>query len=182
MKTWIIRVNRPVQENVMTGALQLSQSVPRLVAQWDRDILEWSFSSTLENRQQMEQHRDMLRYHRGDKLFWFDCGINGKVTERKFIGYGDGVRTNFFLPDRWVYAPSLVMSVNYATVSAWTLTESTGLLVFTSAPALNALVHAEKYERRAKAFFVINNNRLYGVSDNFKFTDTTNIVVREFPY
>jgi hypothetical protein len=131
----------------------------------------------------MEQHQDMLRYHRGNKVFWFDGGINGKVEERKFLGYGNGVDTDFFLPDRWVYAPSLVMSINYAIESGWTLTESTGMVRFSSAPADGTLIHAERYRRRFKAFFVVgSDDRLYSLTDKFKSFDSKDITIREFPY
>jgi hypothetical protein len=166
----------------MTRVLQADQFVPRLTPQWDSTLLEWHISSDGEIREQFEHHQDMLRYHRGDKVFWFDGGINGRVENRQFVGYGDGVSTDFFLPDRWIYSDSLVMSQNYAVVSTWVHTPSTGMLRWTTAPADGVMIHADKYLLRFKGYFVVDSDKLHTITDNFKSFATKDITIREFPY
>ena len=182
MKFYIIQSNEPVEGTYMRRTLQADQHVPRLVALWDRDLLEWHISSSGENRAMYEHHQDMLRYHGGNKVFWWDGGVNAIVDQRRFLGYGDGVNTDFFLPDRWVYPDSLVMSQNYTTTTTWTLTESTGMVRWTSAPANGVLIHAEKYVRRFKGYFAIESDKLYMMKDNFKSFESNDIMIREFPY
>lgn len=183
MKGWIIQSNEPVEIVYRKRVYQLDQAVPQLTNRWDREILEWTFSSSGESVEQAEHHRDMLRYHGGNKVFWFDGGIVGKVTTRQFIGYGDGVQQDFHLPDRWVYAPSLVMSVNWEIVTAWSLNEANAKIRFDVAPADGALIQAEEYERRVKGYFVIgSDDRLISTTDNFKSRMSKDIMIREFPY
>ena len=185
MKAWIIQSDQPVSARVKAAAMQTSTGggAVALHKLWSRRLMEWNITSTKENRAQMEHHQDMLLYHKGVVVFWWDGGINGRVENRLFLGYGNGVDTDFFIPYRFVFAPSLVVSVNYATESAWTLVESTGMVRFVTAPAVGSIIHAEKFVCRFKAYFLLQSeDELYQMADNLKHFESTNITIREFPY
>ncbi len=184
MRGWIIQPDQPVEVAFLARTVQneAGGGAPALADQWGSRILTWTFNSAGENRQQNEHIRDMINYHRGFRKFWFDAGMDGNVKHRKFLGFGDGTRTDFYLPSRFVFAPSVVMTVNNAIVTAWTCVESTGMIRFTSAPAAGAHVCVEKYKCRVKAFFVVNDDKVYSGRDNFKSFESNQIVIREFPY
>jgi len=184
MKTWIIQTNEPIDVEFMNRSIQaeVGGGAQSLTDVWERKLLTWTISSSLENRAQMEHHQDMVTYHRGSRVFWFDGALHGDNQERRFLGYGDGFRTDFLIPYRWVYAPSLVVSVNGAVVTSWTLTESTGLLRFNSAPSTGSQVHTERFKCRMKAFFVVESDKLYAVTDNFKSFTSNQIMIREYPH
>ena len=185
MRTWIIQSDQPVEAKIKARAIQTASGggAVALHETWDRKIIEWTIQSTLEIREQMEHHQDMILYHKGGKVFWFDGGENGDIRNPMFLGYGDGVRTDFFIPYRFVYAPSLVMRVNYAVDSGWTLTESTGLVRFSTPPPVDSHVDAFKFKCRFKGYFYLQSEEdLYRLSDNLKSFASQDITIREFPY
>ena len=185
MKTWIIQSDQPVEAAIKTRAVQTASGggAVALHETWNRKVLEWKIQSPNEIREQMEHHQDMLLYHRGGKVFWFDGGENGDIRNPMFLGYGDGTRTDFFLPYRFVYAPSVVMTVNYSTRSDWTVTESTGLVRFDTAPEVDSFVQVEKFKCRFKGYFVLQSEEdLYRLTDNLKSFSSQDITIREFPY
>lgn len=78
----------------------------------------------------------------GNEPFWFDGGKDGKVYVPVFVGHGDGHRVQFFLPDRYVFAPTLVVRVNDWVESNWELDEHRGLLTFMTAPSQGCRITA----------------------------------------
>ena len=142
-------------------------------------IWEWSIESENENSVIMVDHQDMLRYNMGDKVTLFDGGANSSILNRVFVGYGNGTQTQFLLPYRNIYAPSLVISVNNTVTTGWTLSGKS--LTFNSAPANLALIHIEKARMRFKAYFVVDTEKMYQMTDMFKSFSSGEIKIREFP-
>jgi len=100
-------------------------------------------------------------YHMGDVSFWFDGGGRGDITTPALVGFGDGVTTQFHLPNRNVFGPSLVMDVNYVVNTSWTIDEPVGLVTFTSAPAANAVVRAARYRCKHECVFWYEGDFIY---------------------
>lgn len=50
-----------------------------------------------------------MQYHRGSQPFWFSGNSWGVVTTPVLFGFGDGVRTQFFLNNRHVHLPFLTV-------------------------------------------------------------------------
>jgi hypothetical protein len=121
----------------------------------------------------------MIRYNKGGGLIWFDGGVNGQITRPAFIGYGDGTTTAFNLPFRWIYPESMLVSVNHATVTAWTVVGR--IIMFTSAPAADSIIQLDEAKMRFKAFFAVDSDILYTMTDNFKSYMSAEIKITEWP-
>jgi hypothetical protein len=181
MKTWRVMMNEPVEATLMATALQSntgSESVS-LEQRAELGVWEWIINSSNESRAMMEEHQDMLRYNKGGNIFWFDGGINCEITRRCFVGYGDGTTKDFVVPYRWLYPESAVFSVNNATVTSWTITGR--IISFVSAPAAGALIYLEKGKMRYKAYFKVDGEKLYDMTDEFKAYSSKEMIIREFP-
>jgi hypothetical protein len=144
-------------------------------------IWEWTINSSMETREMMQHHFDILRYHQGGLPFAFDGGENGKLTGKVFLGYGDGARTDWMLPFRWPYKQSLVFTVNNATETGWSLVGSR-VVRFTSAPVTGSLVHLTHARMYFKAFIISEGETLYQQEDNFKSFASKSIRLREFAF
>lgn len=182
MKTWRIMTNEPVEAELLSSVLQNStgpESVS-LEQRTETGIWEWTFTSSGENENEAQEHQDIVRYNKGNKMFWFDGGGNAKLRSRVFVGYGNGSQTQFILPYRWIYESSLVVSVNNVVVTAWTLTGKA--ITFTSAPAANALIHIEHAVMRFKCYCVADNESMYKQTDSFKSFSSKDIKFREFSH
>ena len=106
-----------------------------------RNSLKWALSlSPLQN----QDSQDLFEFLHcsGDQPFWFDGGINGDLKEPVKVGTGDDRRTQFFLPNRHVFAPSLVVRVRENIESNWTLDEPSGLITFAMPPVRGAPITA----------------------------------------
>jgi len=180
MKHWTFSFGNPMQAEFKVRAIQQGFEAIGLQRLSENVITEWSLEFSQLRDFDKEQVRDALLYHMGDKLFWFDCGLDGHIRERLFLGYGDGSRTDWYLPWRWIYAPSVIMEVGSTIVPGWTLTESTGMIRFSVAPAQDMPVHLKECKRRAKAFFVIGSDMVGKMTDNFKSFEIGSIRIREY--
>jgi hypothetical protein len=85
----------------------------------------------------------------GNDPFWFDGGSDGSIDPPVFVGLGDGRRTQFYLPHKSVFAPSLVVHVNERVEANWALQEDSGLLTFNVPPPPRSRIKA-KYRCRYK--------------------------------
>lgn len=121
-----------------------------------RRRLTWALSpSSLQN----EDSHDLAEFLHcsGDHPFWFDGGVNGDLKEPVKVGTGDGRRTQFFLPNRHVFAPSLVVRVREKIESNWTLDEPSGLITFAVPPVGGAPITA-LYRCRFKCTLSLTEN------------------------
>ena len=121
----------------------LGQGVPAQRRRYAKPRYRFEIEVSLASRAEAEQLAGQLRYLQGDTPVWFDGADYGDIQNPVLVGYGTGTQTNYFLPHDNVAQASLVVTVNEVTESGWTLTESTGLLVFDSAPPLDAEIKAK---------------------------------------
>lgn len=77
-------------------------------------------------------------FHQGSKPFFFDGGKWSSVSALNLIGEGDGTRTEFLLPNRFINADSISVAVYDGTTtsltSAFSLNADPGIIVFDTAP------------------------------------------------
>lgn len=180
MKTYCLYSNESLESEFLAASLQGKVHAETTVLEQvaETGVWKWSINSSLEDRFMMEHHQSMIRYHKGSRLFWFDGGTNGDVQNRFFVGYGDGVTKDFNLPFRHIYKQSLIMSVNRAIVTAWTL--SGKVISFTSAPAAASHIEIEKCKLRFKAFIVTEDEKVYKAIDNYKSYATQGLTIQEY--
>jgi hypothetical protein len=62
----------------------------------------------------------LFDYSQGDNPLWFDGAGTLEVSEPILIGVGNGVKTDWDLPHRYVYVSSTLIYVNGAAVTTWT--------------------------------------------------------------
>lgn len=78
-------------------------------------------------------------FHQGGKAFFYDGGLWDSVTSLNLVGEGDGTRTDFFLPNRFVDSNSISVAVFDGTTTsittAFSLNPDPGVIVFDTAPA-----------------------------------------------
>jgi hypothetical protein len=159
MLTLDLKVNSDLSAPILAPAIQqgLGNGVPFLRRKWAKARHQFKPVVELASRAEAEQLVGLLRYLQGDTPVWYDGADYGDIQNPILIGYGDRVTTHVFLPHDNVFSASLVVYVNGVVNSDWTLTESTGLLIFGTALAADAVITA-KYQWRAKCF-------IEGVSD-----------------
>lgn len=180
MKTWRLQSNEPIQIKLMAMALQtaIGPESMALDQRQETGIWQWTASSSGENENEMQEHQDFIRFNKGAKFFWFDGSSVQRIKSRVFVGTGNGVRTQWQMPYRWICESSLVISVNYATNTNWTLSGKG--IIFGSAPADGALIHIEECIVRFKCFMVVDNNTLYELTDAYKSYSSQNMVIQEY--
>ena len=180
MKTFCLYSNESIDSQFLASVLQgkVSSELTALEQVSEIGVWEWTVNSSLEDRWMMEHHQSMVRYHKGSKVFWYDGGTATEVLNRIFIGYGDGVTTDFLMPFRWMYKQSLVISINYSVTGSWTLNGR--VLSFTSAPADKSMIHIDRAKMRFKAFLSVDSDKMYNITDNYKAYGSQNIKIREW--
>jgi hypothetical protein len=78
-------------------------------------------------------------YHQGDIPFYYDGGPYGTISTPALFGFGDGVRTEFFLPNRLITTATLATYTSAVLDSLQPTPDLTqGLVTYSSPPALNA--------------------------------------------
>jgi hypothetical protein len=120
---------------------------------WPRTRYEFAVATIPLGRQEAEQLEGVMRYLKGGQVLWYDGSDYGKKENPVFVGHGDGVTTDFFLPHDHVFGASVVMYVNGVVTTGWTITDASGLIRFTSAPAAEAEITA-KFECRFRCFLL----------------------------
>jgi len=107
-------------------------------------------------RQQEDMLTSFLGKARGTNRVWFDGGNKGDIQNPQLVDIADGVSTQYMIPYNNVFGPSSIVLVNGVIVTNWTITESTGLLVFTAPPAVNARI--EWYGRRKVRCIIVGTD------------------------
>jgi len=79
--------------------------------------------------------------HQGGRSFFWDGGRWGTMENYQIFGEADGVRTSYFLPNRYVGAGSIAVQsfrpstgANSNWTTAYSLTPNAGVVTFTTAP------------------------------------------------
>jgi len=92
-------------------------------------------------------------FHMGGRAFFWDGGNFGEVSSLALVGEGDGTRTEFFLPNRFVDANSISMAIFDGTATsittAFSLNPDPGIIAFDTAPDSGDDVlgsHGHKYK------------------------------------
>jgi len=179
----ILNTSNPVKMTAVApiDSVNLSGGAFSANRKYERPVYKFTLNLTEELKEEAMQVFGAMSFLQGDTLFWFDGGENGDISEYITIGLGDAARVDFFVPNRNVYAPSLVVKVNGVVTTAWTFNESTGMITFTSAPAADSRVEA-KYKCRYKAVFTYGADKMYDQIDHFKYFSERPIQIREvFP-
>lgn len=144
--------NLPTPVMAATDHAGLGGGTIALRDKWPKSRYEFILKTRFSGRVQAQEFFGFAAIHKGSRVFWFDGASAGNLEDFIPIVY-DESKTQVFLPNDNIYAPTLVIKVNGVVVSGWTLDESIGLLTFTSAPAANAAIEA-KYRCKFKAFLI----------------------------
>lgn len=118
---------------------------------WPKRLLSWELD-VFATQQVYDPILGLADLLQGDTPIRFDGAGFLDVHTPILIGFGNGSDTEFMIPHRNIHAPSSVVYVNGAVNSAWTMVESTGLILFDAAPADKAII-TWKGSRWAKCLF-----------------------------
>jgi hypothetical protein len=118
---------------------------------YERPLYQFRLHASHETRASAEALYGFALYHMGDIPFYWSGNTWGTVTNAVYVGFGTGAQTHFFLPNRNILSGPTVRVAG--TPTGVTLTASSGLIVFTGAPADTALITAEAYTCRYKCVF-----------------------------
>ena len=116
----------------------------QLRRQYQRPIYEFTLKDSHAVKSSAEYIYGFARYHQQDIPFWWSGGPWGTVSTPILVGFGDGTRTQFFLPNRNVQGSGFIAYHDGTayTLSDWDLDGPTGLVTFHSAPAANVKLTA----------------------------------------
>ena len=170
----------PVSGDVLSPTIRGGVGAGAEVARdrWQRPFAQWTLQFEANIRGVNEDLRMLHYYLKGSGLFLFDGLEDGEITEKQIFGLGDGTATQFFLPVRNVFGPTLVIYVNDLIEVAWTVNESSGLVTFTTAPTSNSVL-AWKGISKFKCLLGYSGDTLYKSTDKFKTKGADSIIIRE---
>ena len=101
----------------------------------------WRFKMKLDALNQIEQQslQAFYNFHMAGKAFFWDGGNWSAVTTLSLVGEGDGTRTEYFLPNRFIDSSSLTMGIwnsgdATSETAAFSLNPDPGIVVFDTAP------------------------------------------------
>jgi hypothetical protein len=126
---------------------------------YERPLYLFRLHASHEDRASAEAFYGFAAYHMGDIPFYWNGNAWGTVTNAQLVGFGTGSQTHFFLPHRNILSGP-TMKVAGVTEAGFTLTASSGLIVFNSAPADQAIITAEAYTCRYKCVFWMDGDTL----------------------
>ena len=90
-------------------------------------------------KSEMDTFFGFFSYHQGDIPFYYDGGPYGTISTPALFGFGDGVRTEFFLPNRLITAATLVAYTSGVLASPQPTVDLTqGLVTYSAPPAASA--------------------------------------------
>jgi hypothetical protein len=129
-----------------------------------------SYGFTIHNSHAVKSEMDtffgFFTYHQGDMPFYYDGGPYGTISTPALFGFGDSVRTEFFLPNRLITAATLLTYTSAVLDSPQPSVDLTqGLVTYSSPPALNAPLTAT-YSCTYKCVFDIGDELLMS-EENF---------------
>jgi hypothetical protein len=92
-------------------------------------------------------------FHQGAKPFFWDGGYYGYISSLQLVGEGNGSKTDYFLPNRFIDANSITVGIYNGTTTsittAFSLYADQGMISFATAPTSGHDVmasHAHKYK------------------------------------
>ena len=174
----------PVTRRIYAPVLRddFGGGILQLVDRIDIPFYEFSILLPFEDEAVHESLDAAAAFNKGAGPFWFDGGRFGEVRNPRIIGIGDGTRTSWFLPFRNVDANACVFEINRVVNTSWTLTESTGNVVFGSAPANNAQIVLTRARMRFKCVFWYQDAYIYQPKLIYnQLYDCGELVLREVP-
>ena len=135
------------------GAVRQAQrQTSRPLAQFTLRLVDQSLAAA-------EYLYSFAAYHQGDVPFWWDGGVWGNYDTPVLFGTGDGVTTEFFLPNRWIISDLLVYADTVLVDPAPTLDDAVGLATFADPPAEGSLLTAT-YQCRYQVVFWLEGETL----------------------
>lgn len=109
---------------------------------WPRVRHRWHIETRDLHRDEIEKFRGFVNYVQGDTPFLFNGSALGDVQNKQLVGFGDGATVDFFLPKDRIINDSVTVYVNDSEEAGVTITNESGLITFTVAPANNAKIEA----------------------------------------
>jgi len=94
-----------------------------------------------------------LQYHQGDIPFWWSGNAWGVLDNPILFGFGDGVRTQFFLNNRNITAASYSIFGNAVAIGGVTVDLPSGLVTFGSGAPADGVKLTAKYNCTYKVVF-----------------------------
>lgn len=96
-------------------ASPLGGGVSQLRRRYQRVLYQFTLRDAQADKARADWLLGFLTYMQGDTAFFWDGGAWGVVASPAFVGFGDGVRTQFYLPNRHITG-NLVVYCNSALV------------------------------------------------------------------
>ena len=109
---------------------------------WDRPRYRFPLDIPALTESEFDTLFGFLHYHKGDRPFWFLGAGFGDIQNPVLVEYGDGSRTEFFLPNANLIPATTQAQVNGSLVTIDLVAEETGMIRLASAPADQAEVTA----------------------------------------
>jgi hypothetical protein len=119
---------------------------------YERAVWRFRLHATHEVKSALEDISSFYLQHMGDVPFYFSGEQWGTVSTPIHVGWGTGAQTHYFLPNRHVTGSLSVRVAGVVASPPPTLTGSSGLIVFSAAPAADAEIRAS-YTCRYKCIF-----------------------------
>ncbi len=94
----------------------------------------------------------LFNWHLGDKPFYLNADRFSTIKIPRTIGYGDGTKTNYFLPNKFIMPNTIQIYINGIKTTAFDLDTASGLIVFHFAPTADAPITAS-YSNYYKVVF-----------------------------
>ena len=118
----------------------------------ERTRFKWSIETSFLQRQDAEELYGFLTYHyRNGLSFWYGGADRGDIQNPILIGFGDGTRTDWLLPNDNITAASETIYLDAVEETGLTFTDASGLIEFNTAPSNNVKITA-KYQCQFRCF------------------------------
>ena len=128
--------------------------------QFPRPVYQFALHDDEEDKAAAEALYSFMAYHQGDIPFWYGGSQWGVVSSGHcLVGEGDGIRTQWMLPNRHILPGTLVVLVNGSSLEfPWSLDPEPGLISLFTAPP-GSLIRAT-YTCRYKCCFLVESDVL----------------------
>jgi len=111
--------------------------------QWERPVYEFVLKDSHAALHGAEYLYSFAQYHQGDIPFFWSGDTWGTVANQILFGFGDGVRTQFFLNNRNITTGTLLAYTNAVLASPQpSIDLASGLLTYSAAPGANLALTA----------------------------------------
>lgn len=180
LETLVIDPNYSIQRTILTPQLrsQVGDGRVRVRRQSARPVYQF----TLIDRQQNAATADALwqfaRRHQGDTPFWWSGDQWGALSSPVLVGEGDGVKTTFWLPNRFLLDVPLVYLDDVLASTQPDADVTRGQLLF-AAPVMAEVVITARYTCRYQVLFWFGEDTLLTQELFYKQLFTTGVILRE---